>query len=116
MSSYMIFNKQRMTDIHAASPAVPFVEISKMVALEWKNLSEDKKKKYTKKEEEAKKQYVLALAEYNTKKQKSNENGTAVVAEKAGKNDEKAVVAVASKTKAEKKAEKIARKLLEKTK
>lgn len=39
-----------------------------MVAQEWKNLSEDKKKKYTKKEEEAKKQYVISLAEYNNNK------------------------------------------------
>ena len=92
-----------MSEIHQKTPEVPFIEISKMVAQEWKNLSEDKKKKYTKKEEEAKKQYVISLAEYNNNKQ--NKQGAVAVV--AGKNTENASApAAVPKTKAEKKAEK----------
>jgi len=102
----MIFNKARMSDIRSKNPSVLFSEIAKMVSEEWKNLSADKRKKYLKKEEEAKKQYILDLAEYNNQKQKHNlSNG----AETAGKQAEKS--GEVPKTKAEKKAEKIARKL-----
>jgi len=46
LSSYLIFSVTRQRDIKAKNPSATFAEISKIVSEEWKNLSEEKKKKY----------------------------------------------------------------------
>ena len=52
-NSYLLFCKERRTALHAENPDISSREVTKMLAQEWKNLSNEEKQKYEKQKEEA---------------------------------------------------------------
>ena len=59
MSAYLLYTNHRRATLQKENPGRPITEISKLMGVEWQNLSEDQKRKWHNKAEEAKAEYLI---------------------------------------------------------
>ncbi|XP_027945623.1 LOW QUALITY PROTEIN: uncharacterized protein LOC114198411 [Eumetopias jubatus] len=66
MTGYMIFLNEQRSQLRARHPDLPFTEITKMLAAQWAQLSQEKKQRYVYEADEDKQRYIRELQAYQS--------------------------------------------------
>ncbi|XP_037687331.1 formin-like protein 3 [Choloepus didactylus] len=67
-TGYVIFLSEQRSQLRAKHPDLPFTEITKMLAAQWAQLSQEKKQRYVHEAEEDKQCYIRELQAYQSSK------------------------------------------------
>nr|XP_020020631.1 high mobility group protein 20A-like [Castor canadensis] len=65
-TGYVIFLNEQRSQLRAKHPDVPFTEITKMLAAQWAQLSQEKKQRYVYEADEDKQRYIRELQAYQS--------------------------------------------------
>ncbi|XP_032255592.1 high mobility group protein 20A-like isoform X2 [Phoca vitulina] len=66
MTGYMIFLNEQRSQLRARHPDLPFTEITKMLAAQWAQLSQEKKQRYVYEADKDKQRYIRELRAYQS--------------------------------------------------